>query len=385
MRESWKNRIVGTGEEPPDQLLANPNNWRVHTKRQRQALEAVLDEVGWVDDIIVNRTTGHVVDGHLRIEMAMAAGVEKVPVKYVELSEEEERLLLTLFDPIAAMAEADKEKLAELISELPRDNDRLLDLVADVAKANKVSLDLIEKPEAPEAQIDKAEELREKWGTREGQIWKARSAKSVDVTHLIICGDSYANESRTYFERAGLIFTDVPYDSHDFSWMSNVSKDDGWLFIMLEDDQVQTLCDVLRGSQRLDRFFVGHTGFTMPRGNDAYVSHILVARVKIGKGGAVNNVRDGFSTVIRMWYRGALQDERWISHQKNVQFVEPFLLRYSNARDVILDPFCGSGTTLISCERTERTGIGIEINPAHVAVALERLAEMGLEPELVEG
>jgi DNA modification methylase len=50
----WRNRIVGHGEEDPTQLLANPKNWRIHPKAQQDALVGVLNEVGWVQDVIVN-------------------------------------------------------------------------------------------------------------------------------------------------------------------------------------------------------------------------------------------------------------------------------------------------------------------------------------------
>lgn len=62
----WRNRIVGSGEEAPDQLLANPGNWRVHPKAQQQALAGILGQVGWVQQVLVNRRTGHVVD-HRRL------------------------------------------------------------------------------------------------------------------------------------------------------------------------------------------------------------------------------------------------------------------------------------------------------------------------------
>ena len=45
---AWRNRIVGHGEEAPDQLLANPANWRLHPREQQQALAGALAEVGWV-------------------------------------------------------------------------------------------------------------------------------------------------------------------------------------------------------------------------------------------------------------------------------------------------------------------------------------------------
>src|SRR5437867_4576224 len=68
---TWRNRIVGSGEEAPDQLLANPKNWRIHPKHQQEALAGVLDEVGWVQEVIVNQQTGHLVDGHLRVTLAL--------------------------------------------------------------------------------------------------------------------------------------------------------------------------------------------------------------------------------------------------------------------------------------------------------------------------
>jgi len=48
----WRNRIVGSGEEAPDQLLANPANWRIHPKAQQDALAGALDQVGWVQQVL---------------------------------------------------------------------------------------------------------------------------------------------------------------------------------------------------------------------------------------------------------------------------------------------------------------------------------------------
>ena len=48
---TWRNRITGSGQEAPDQLLANPANWRIHPKAQRDALAGALDQVGWVQQV----------------------------------------------------------------------------------------------------------------------------------------------------------------------------------------------------------------------------------------------------------------------------------------------------------------------------------------------
>lgn len=121
----WKSRIVGHGEEAPDQLLANPRNWRTHPKAQRKALVGLLDQVGWVQDIIVNRQTGHVVDGHLRVEEALSREAPVVPVVYVDLSPEEESLVLASLDPLGAMAGTDKEQLASLLADVTVDDEAL--------------------------------------------------------------------------------------------------------------------------------------------------------------------------------------------------------------------------------------------------------------------
>jgi hypothetical protein len=132
----WRNRIVGHGREAPDQLLANPYNWRVHPQGQRRALAAALSEVGWVQSVIVNRRTGHVVDGHLRIALALERGEPEVPVVYVDLSEEEERLVLATLDPIGALALGDGDKLGELLAALQVDQAALTRLLDDLAQGS---------------------------------------------------------------------------------------------------------------------------------------------------------------------------------------------------------------------------------------------------------
>lgn len=120
----WRNRIVGTGWEDPEQLLANPKNWRVHPKAQQDALGGVLSEVGWVQTVIVNQATGFVVDGHARIGLAISKR-EKVPVTYVDLDEREEAIILATLDPLSAMAGRDGDLFADLTADLTVDNEAL--------------------------------------------------------------------------------------------------------------------------------------------------------------------------------------------------------------------------------------------------------------------
>ena len=116
--DPFRSRIVGEGEEAPDQLLANPLNWRTHGREQLDALEGLLQEVGYVQRVEVNRRTGHHVDGHARVSRAMRRHEGTIPVLYVDLSEAEERLVLAALDPIGGMAGTDQALLDQLLDEI---------------------------------------------------------------------------------------------------------------------------------------------------------------------------------------------------------------------------------------------------------------------------
>ncbi|HEV8697801.1 MAG TPA: hypothetical protein VGQ89_08920 [Candidatus Limnocylindrales bacterium] len=131
---AWRNRIVGHADVAPAELVPNPRNWRGHPPEQQRALSGALAEVGWVAEVFVNRTTGHVVDGHLRIQLALARDEPTVPVTYDELSDDEERLVLASLDPLAAMATAEQEQLAALLAGLEPADDALRALLDDLAR-----------------------------------------------------------------------------------------------------------------------------------------------------------------------------------------------------------------------------------------------------------
>lgn len=130
----WRNRIVGEGEEAPDQLLANPLNWRIHPVAQQGAINELLSRVGWVQRVIVNERTGHVIDGHARVGLAISRGENAVPVLYVDLSEEEERLVLAALDPIGGMAVADREVLNALVETMTVEDSQLRALIESLIK-----------------------------------------------------------------------------------------------------------------------------------------------------------------------------------------------------------------------------------------------------------
>ncbi len=146
-QETWRNRIIGTAEVPPDSLLAHPSNWRGHPANQQNALTDILGDehgVGWVARVMVNKRTSEewpegdrnvetVVDGHLRVALAMRHNQPTVPVDYVDLTPAEEALVLATFDPISALAQANAEQLDAVLREVQTGSEAVGQMLADLA------------------------------------------------------------------------------------------------------------------------------------------------------------------------------------------------------------------------------------------------------------
>ena len=144
---TWKNRIVGTELMDPMTIKDNPLNWRTHPEDQSVPLEGSLSEVGWVQQVIVNQRTGHLIDGHLRVALARKTR-EPVPVLVVDLSEAEEALVLATLDPFAAMAKTDQEALAALLEQCSPTDSSLVQMLADLSE--REGMFLMEPDDYPE-------------------------------------------------------------------------------------------------------------------------------------------------------------------------------------------------------------------------------------------
>ena len=120
-------------------------------------MTGVLDQVGWVQDVIVNTRTGNLIDGHLRVSLAISRG-EQVPVVYVDLSPQEEKLVLATFDRLTQMAGIDEDKLNELLAEATEgfpDLTEILDGIAEqlgdtAAQESGATPGLTDEDEVPE-------------------------------------------------------------------------------------------------------------------------------------------------------------------------------------------------------------------------------------------
>lgn len=137
----WENRIVGHDNVDPKTLLANEKNFKIHGKLQKRALAGAIFEVGFTRSLTVNKKTGRVLDGHLRLSLAIDQNQPTVPVEYVDLTEAEEAQALATMDPVGAMADIDRDIYSSLLKDV-HTNDIVLttmfsDILANEAKVTE--------------------------------------------------------------------------------------------------------------------------------------------------------------------------------------------------------------------------------------------------------
>lgn len=146
--EPWRNRIVRHDLVDPRSLKPHSLNWRKHPVFQQDALRGVLREVGLVQDVIVTEN-GTILDGHLRVELALQDEQGEIPVKYVDLTEDEERMVLVTLDPMAALAETDAPKLRELLESVNSGEAAVQQMLSNLAETTNLIPAMLPDPEPP--------------------------------------------------------------------------------------------------------------------------------------------------------------------------------------------------------------------------------------------
>jgi len=152
---NWKNRILSHDVVDPNDLVPNEKNWREHPEFQRKSLKGVLDQVGWVQSVIVNKNSGNIVDGHLRVSEAIN-NKEDVPVVYVDLTSDEENLILATIDPLSALAKTNNDALKSLVEDIKGDYD-----LAEFGYTSKSLDKLLDSKVNEKPEIEFTEELFE--------------------------------------------------------------------------------------------------------------------------------------------------------------------------------------------------------------------------------
>lgn len=394
----WRNRIVGHGTEDPAKLVANPKNWRLHPKAQQDALQGVLAEVGWVQDVIVNRRSGLVVDGHARINLAIAAK-ERVPVVYVDLSDKEEALILASLDPLSAMAETNREALADLVGSLDVTDAAVNAMLQELVGADAGTAGLTDADECPPVPVAPVSRL--------GDLW-------ILGEHRVLCGDSTdaASVARLMAgERAGLMNIDPPYgvsyanDERPNPGVAKprvakprVAKDD------LRDEVLQRFLESAFESAKVAllpnaAWYLWHAHLTQGYfAAAAAAAHVILHRqiiwvkpvLLLGRGqyhwkhepcfmGWVEGQQPpdyAERNQTTVWEVGSVtQAERKEFNHATPKPVGLFtipILKHLNAGEVCYDSFAGSGPQFIAAEMHARRCFGLEIDPQYVDVIVLR-------------
>jgi len=383
------------------ELLANPRNWRLHPDNQRAALDKVLDMVGWVQNVIVNRRTGFVIDGHLRADMAISKG-EKVPVQYVDLSPEEESLILATFDRLTAMAGVDSEKLSELVEDAS-------EAFPDIEEILLGMDDLIEPEESDGlTDPDATPELDEHPVSETGDTWMMGR-------HRVRCGDS-TNAADVEALLAGvsphLMVTDPPYGvEYDPEWRDDragkfgptgtakgkVLNDDraDWreAWGLFPGDVAYVWHAGLRAREVVESLEV--SGFVMraqiiwaksqlamSRGHYHFQHEPCWYAVRRGQTGHWSGDRKQTT----LWQIDKpVKSETGHSTQKPVECMKRPIENNSSIGQAVYDPFLGSGTTVIAAEMTGRACYGMELDQKYVDVIVKRWQEFTGKQAVLDG
>jgi hypothetical protein len=124
-----RDRIKELRRVPASQLRPNAKNWRTHPPAQREVLQGVLAEVGYAGALIARELEDgslELIDGHLRAETTPDACV---PVLVLDVTAAEADKLLALMDPLAGLAETDRERWTSLVGQIETENAAVQELL----------------------------------------------------------------------------------------------------------------------------------------------------------------------------------------------------------------------------------------------------------------
>jgi len=402
-------------------LRPDAHNRRRHTPRNVGMIVNALHEVGAARSIVIDEQ-GTILAGNATVEAAAEAGIERVEVvdadgetviavRRTGLTDEQKRRLALYDNRSAELAEWDTAQIAaDLEAGLSFDGlftaEELTDLMQDALR---------ESVDVPDAHMDQAEQLREKWHTERGQIWEIPSVTVKHNYHRLMCGDSTSAEDVARLldgNAPTLMVTDPPYGvEYDPNWRNEAAEAGKLSYAASRIGQVSN--DDRAEWSDAWRLFPGDVAYTWsPPGDHVLVTGAALqavgleiramliwkkAHIPISRGHYCYQHEPCWYAVRKNatahWIGGHMQSSVWeITLDKNIDGghstqkpVECMARPIRNHEGDVYDPFLGSGTTMVAAEQLGRRCYAMEIEPKYVAVALERMAGMGLEPRLVNG
>lgn len=360
-----------------------------------EKLKRSIEQFGYVEPVIWNKTTSHVVGGHQRLKVLLDMGITEVECVVIEMNEEKEKALNIALNKISG--DWDKDKLMLLIADLQG-----ADFDVSLTGFEPAELDALFKDSLKdgihEDDFDVDAELQKPALTKQGDVWMLGQ-------HRLVCGDSTKADTFTLLmegKLANLVVTDPPYNVNYEGSAGKIKNDNMgneafYTFLlsafqntevaMAEDASIYVFHADTEGLNFRKAF--SDAGFylsgtciwkkqSLVLGRSPYQwqhEPVLFGWKKSGK---------------HNWYADRKQTTIWEFEKpkknadhptmKPVALVAYPILNSSLSNCIVLDPFGGSGSTLIACEQTDRICYTIELDEKYCDVIVKRYIEqVGVE------
>jgi len=376
-------------------LVPYANNARTHSDEQVTQIARSIEEFGFVNPVLVG-SDDVIVAGHGRLVAAKQLGMETVPVIVLgHLTETQRRALVIADNQITANSGWDEELLKLELTELDA-----LDFDLDLMGFSDDELDGLLLTEEVEGQTDDDEvpEPEDHPVSQAGDLW-------VLGDHRVLCGSATEQidvETLMGGQLADMVFTDPPYnvDYANPEKSGKAKKDrrikndnlgsEFYTFLLVAMTNILGVCKgaiyICMSSSELDTL---QKSFREAGGK--WSTFIIWAKNTFTLGRA--DYQRQYEPILYGWKEGSdhfwcgarNQGDVWYFNKpvkndlhptmKPVELVERAIHNSSKSRDIVLDLFGGSGSTLIACEKSHRSARLMELDPKYVDVIVRRWEE----------
>tara|TARA_R100001086_G_scaffold10561_3_gene5623 strand:+ start:128 stop:1291 length:1164 start_codon:yes stop_codon:yes gene_type:complete len=351
---------------PVESLTPWANNPRKNDGRPVEAVADSIRRFGFASPLLVRLANGEIIAGHTRLKAAKLLGLETVPVRYLDLTEEEAHLLALADNKIAELADWERDILGGILAQLDADDlavagfddDDLANILGDDEPLGPEDVEPEAPPEDPDSKF--------------GEVYQLGP-------HRLICGDSTNPELIETLRSVDVVLSDPPYGT---GIIASAGLGNSTVPMDLIGDEnpdlakksfkawsiVQALqvwwganyyADALPGSPCWIVWDKDHHGMTFADAELAYVNRRSPTRV----------FRHAWSGNHRASERST---EKQHPTQKPVALYEWTLKTFAPESETVADPFGGSGSSLLACARTGRTATLIELDPGYCDVIRKR-------------
>ena len=355
-----------------------------------EKLKRSIEQFGYVEPVIWNKTTGHLVGGHQRLKVLIDMGISEVECVVVEMDEEKEKALNIALNKISG--EWDRSKLALLIADLQGAEFDVSLTGFEPAEIDALFKETL-KDCVKEDDFDVDAELEKPCFSKSGDVWTLGQ-------HRLVCGDSTKAETFDLLmagRKANLVITDPPYNvnyegSAGKIKNDNMADDAFYNFLLAAYVQMHA---AMADDASIYVFHADTEGLNFRRAlADAgfYLSGCCIWKkpsLVLGRSPYQwqhEPVLFGWKKNGKhQWYTGRKETTIWEFDKprknsdhptmKPVPLLAYPIMNSSMSNTVVLDPFGGSGSTLIACEQTDRICYTVELDEKFCDVIVKRYIE----------